>query len=136
MPPAVGQHADFISPADGAALLAGLPRIPPRALPYRGHVLQEFDLDAALWVIPPERMKMRAEHRVPLSRQAVEVLRAVLDGLAENAGEEPVPTTGVLRGAHAGIGVALVRSTLIGGRAGEHQPRANLANDPSSPRRP
>ena len=43
----------------------------------RGARWEEFDLDAALWVIPPERMKMRAEHRVPLSRQAVEVLRSM-----------------------------------------------------------
>jgi len=26
----------------------------------------EFDREAALWTIPPERMKMREEHRVPL----------------------------------------------------------------------
>jgi len=37
----------------------------------------EFDLDEALWIIPAERMKMRAEHRIPLSRQALEVLRAM-----------------------------------------------------------
>ncbi len=37
----------------------------------------EFDLDNALWVIPPERMKMGTAHIVPLSRQAVEVLRAL-----------------------------------------------------------
>ena len=37
----------------------------------------EFDLDAAMWVIPAERMKMAREHRVPLSRQAVEILRAI-----------------------------------------------------------
>ena len=37
----------------------------------------EFDLDNALWVIPPERMKMGTTHIVPLSRQAVEVLRAL-----------------------------------------------------------
>ena len=37
----------------------------------------EFDLDGALWVIPAERMKMRTEHRVPLSRQALEVLRSM-----------------------------------------------------------
>jgi len=37
----------------------------------------EFDLDAALWRIPAERMKMREEHVVPLSRQAVDLLRAV-----------------------------------------------------------
>lgn len=35
----------------------------------------EFDLDAALWTIPAERMKAHREHRVPLSRQAVKLLR-------------------------------------------------------------
>jgi len=35
----------------------------------------EFDLDAAEWRVPPERMKMRQPHIVPLSRQAVEILR-------------------------------------------------------------
>lgn len=35
----------------------------------------EFDLDDALWRIPAERMKMRADHLVPLSNQAVAVLR-------------------------------------------------------------
>ena len=43
----------------------------------RGARWVEFDLDAALWIIPPERMKMKIEHRVPLSRQAVEVLRTM-----------------------------------------------------------
>ena len=43
----------------------------------RGARWAEFDLDAALWIIPAERMKMRTEHRVPLSRQAVEVLRTM-----------------------------------------------------------
>ena len=43
----------------------------------RGARWAEFDLDAALWVIPAERMKMRTEHRVPLSRQALEVLRTM-----------------------------------------------------------
>ena len=41
----------------------------------RGMVWSEVDLDAALWVIPAERMKANREHRVPLSRQAVELLR-------------------------------------------------------------
>lgn len=41
----------------------------------RGALWAEFDLDAALWVIPAERMKMRTEHRVPLSTQAVEILQ-------------------------------------------------------------
>jgi integrase len=37
----------------------------------------EFDLDAAQWDIPPERMKMGRAHRVFLSRQAVAILRQV-----------------------------------------------------------
>jgi integrase len=35
----------------------------------------EFDLDGTEWRIPAERMKARALHIVPLSRQAVEILR-------------------------------------------------------------
>jgi integrase len=35
----------------------------------------EFDLDRAEWRIPAERMKMREPHIVPLSAQAVELLR-------------------------------------------------------------
>jgi len=35
----------------------------------------EFDLDAAEWRIPAEKMKMREEHVVPLSTQAVAILR-------------------------------------------------------------
>jgi integrase len=35
---------------------------------------EEFDLDAARWNIPAERMKMRTPHIVPLSTQALEVL--------------------------------------------------------------
>lgn len=43
----------------------------------RGARWDEFDLDAGVWTIPGERMKMGAEHRVPLSRQAVAVVRAM-----------------------------------------------------------
>jgi integrase len=35
----------------------------------------EFDLDEALWKIPAERMKMRVEHVVPLSKQVLGLLR-------------------------------------------------------------
>jgi integrase len=44
----------------------------------------EFDLDAARWNIPAERMKMRTPHIVPLSKQAVAVvekLQAVTAGV-------------------------------------------------------
>ncbi len=34
----------------------------------------EFDLQRALWTIPASRMKMRRPHRIPLPRQAVELL--------------------------------------------------------------
>jgi integrase len=35
----------------------------------------ELDLDKAVWIIPAERMKSHREHRVPLSKRAVEILR-------------------------------------------------------------
>jgi integrase len=38
---------------------------------------QEVDLEQAVWVIPAARMKAKREHRVPLPRQAVELLRAL-----------------------------------------------------------
>jgi integrase len=37
----------------------------------------EFDLDGAIWRIPPERMKKRKEHVMPLPVQAVELLRTI-----------------------------------------------------------
>ena len=37
----------------------------------------EFDLDAAIWRIPAERMKKRKEHSMPLPTQAIEMLRAL-----------------------------------------------------------
>jgi integrase len=39
-----------------------------------GATWDEFDLDGATWIVPSARMKMKTEHVVPLSRQAVEVL--------------------------------------------------------------
>ncbi len=35
----------------------------------------EIDLNNELWVIPAEKMKMRTEHIVPLSKQAIEILK-------------------------------------------------------------
>lgn len=35
----------------------------------------EFDLDAGIWSIPAQRMKMKRAHRVPLSPRAVSILR-------------------------------------------------------------
>jgi integrase len=36
---------------------------------------EEIHLDAAIWSIPAEKMKMRRQHRVPLARQSLAILR-------------------------------------------------------------
>lgn len=41
----------------------------------RGAKWSEINFADALWIIPAERMKMRLEHRVPLSIQAIKVLK-------------------------------------------------------------
>ena len=41
----------------------------------RGAEWIEFDLDSRVWEIPAERMKKRKSHLVPLSTQAIEILR-------------------------------------------------------------
>jgi len=43
----------------------------------RGTTWSEVDLKAALWTIPASRMKSGREHRVPLSKQAVKLLRSL-----------------------------------------------------------
>jgi integrase len=43
----------------------------------RGAKWDEFDLDQMVWRIPGDRMKMKTDHLVPLSRQAVETIRQV-----------------------------------------------------------
>lgn len=86
-----GHFAAITDPADFGALLRAVDGFTGQAttvaalqlmallFPRPGELRQarwsEFDLEAGLWVIPAARMKMRREHRVPLSRQAVEVLR-------------------------------------------------------------
>jgi integrase len=37
----------------------------------------EFNFEKALWTVPPERMKMRRAHTVPLSTEALEVLQEI-----------------------------------------------------------
>lgn len=39
-----------------------------------GATWNEFDLDAGIWVVPAARMKMKAEHLVPLSTQSLAIL--------------------------------------------------------------
>ncbi|WP_120298356.1 site-specific integrase [Paraburkholderia sp. BL23I1N1] len=44
-----------------------------------GATWAEFDLDEGVWTIPVERMKMRKEHRVPLSARAIAIVKAQED---------------------------------------------------------
>ena len=37
----------------------------------------EIDLEKAVWTIPSDRMKAGAEHRIPLSSRAVEILESI-----------------------------------------------------------
>lgn len=48
-----------------------------RSQEVRGARWDEIDLEAALWIIPGERMKMDREHRVPLTKDAVALLKAL-----------------------------------------------------------
>ena len=53
----------------------------------------EFDLDGAEWAVPAGRMKMRREHRVPLPRQAVTILRDLREITGEGVGGLVFPST-------------------------------------------
>lgn len=50
----------------------------PRPGELRQAKWQEFDLENAEWSIPAARTKMRRDHRLPLPRQAVEILKSLL----------------------------------------------------------
>lgn len=43
----------------------------------RGALWSEFDFEEKVWTVPGERMKGKVEHRVPLSKQAIELLEAL-----------------------------------------------------------
>jgi integrase len=61
----------------------------------RGATWGEIELDAGVWTIPPERMKAGKEHRIPLSPQAVVLLRA-LPVIVGNDYVFPAPRGGML----------------------------------------
>ena len=48
-----------------------------RSQEVRGAVWGEIDLEAGLWIVPADRMKMDREHRVPLSTSAINLLNSV-----------------------------------------------------------
>ncbi|AWB48225.1 integrase [Gemmobacter aquarius] len=61
----------------------------------RGATWEEIDLERGLWVIPAARMKMKREHRIPLSAAAIAMLEA-LPRLADNPLVFPATRGGML----------------------------------------
>jgi len=61
----------------GARCLEFLTLTATRSGEARGARWSEIDLAKAIWVIPGERMKAGVEHRIPLSRQAVALLKKI-----------------------------------------------------------
>lgn len=88
--PKVKHFAAITDPGDVAALLKAIDgytghavtrmalRISPHVLLRPGELRlaqwSDIDLERAIWSVPAERMKMRRPHRVPLSRQVLEML--------------------------------------------------------------
>jgi integrase len=79
---AFGALAGAIDEYDGWPTLTGVLRFTMLTACRPGEARHaewsEVDLDKGRWVIPAARTKMRREHDVPLSRQAVAVLRSML----------------------------------------------------------
>jgi len=67
--PATAKRSEYLLSRLNAALV--------RPAELRHARWDEIDLEGALWTIPAEKTKMRKVHRVPLSRQAVAILREI-----------------------------------------------------------
>lgn len=80
-PKAFGALLRAIDGFDGqettAAALKLMAILFPRPGELRAAEWTEFDLENATWTIPAARTKMRREHRIPLPKQAVAILKAL-----------------------------------------------------------
>ena len=80
-PKAFGGLLRAIATYEGApetrAALGLLPLTFVRPGELRAAAWAEFDLDAAVWAIPAEKMKIKRPHRVPLAPQAVAIVRGL-----------------------------------------------------------
>jgi integrase len=78
-PVGIGGLLRTIDGYDGLPITKAALRLAPLVFVRPGELRHaewaEFDLAGADWRIPPAKMKMRRPHRVPLSRQALDVLR-------------------------------------------------------------
>lgn len=61
----------------GSRALEFLALTAARSQEVRGATWNEIDIDAAMWIIPASRMKMKKEHRVPLTQEAVALLKGL-----------------------------------------------------------
>lgn len=81
-PPQVGGLLRAIDNYHGGFVVKCALRFAPlvfvRPVELRLATWSQFDLDQAEWRIPAEHMKMRVQHIVPLSRQAIAILRELL----------------------------------------------------------
>ncbi len=80
-PEAVGALLRAIDTFEGHALtttaLKLLPHVFVRPGELRFAEWTEFDFDKAIWTIPAHKTKMRRIHRVPLSRQVIEIIETI-----------------------------------------------------------
>lgn len=78
-PKRIGELLRMIDGYQGTAVVTAAFRLAPllfaRPTELRTMRWVELDLDGAMWRIPAEKMKMREQHLVPLSTQAVAILR-------------------------------------------------------------
>lgn len=89
--PQAKSHAALLDPADIGGLMRAIRAysgdpLTRMAVEFSAHVFQrpgevrqaewsEIDFENAVWTIPPQKMKMRLPHRVPLSFRALAILR-------------------------------------------------------------
>ncbi|EEG5674730.1 tyrosine-type recombinase/integrase [Salmonella enterica] len=60
--------------------MAGQDQTGARTQELRFAQWSEFDFDNAVWTIPPEHMKMKCIHLVPLSSQVISLLKTLRAG--------------------------------------------------------
>ena len=65
----------------------------------------EVDFDSLVWTVPAERMKSSKEHRVPLSKRAVEILQTML---AAKQNEYIFPGHSVAKNSHMSTGTCRI----------------------------
>lgn len=69
---AIASHSDTSAQALKLTILTGV-----RTKEAIGAKWSEIDFDNALWTIPAERMKAKKEHRIPLSKTALDLLERI-----------------------------------------------------------